>query len=302
MKNNNDLSQLHQQMMAQIDNEINAEMAENIAENQSETMQTQGLCGCDLESMKAAGLDTSKLAEIQQQLDADAEQEYIEMDQFMSQTSANSFADEALNPDANFLPEGATLLTPSWSKVYSDTLDNNPLVNSGDIDNQAVVSGGNCKNIWNWAKGGGWGCTGGRASNTQIATWAFWYKPNRSKFYSIRPRFEFNGFYIAKADDKWYNCKNAQVKVSAQTNVYQYNWKGLSSVDLVNINRNNVNLNKRLDDTRYTNYTALLGKDDWALVVCKVKLYVRAQGGGSYAKADFAAGANKVCVPHVIIS
>ena len=71
---------------------------------------------------------------------------------------------------------------------------------------------------------------------------------------------------------------------------------------MVNINSGNINLNKRLDDTRFTNYSTLLGRGDWAAIVCSVKLSVRAQGGGSYAKNDFSAGANKICVPYVVVS
>jgi len=175
-------------------------------------------------------------------------------------------------------------------------------VQSNDVSSQAVVGGGSCKNSWNWAKGSGYGCTGGVGSNTQIVTWGFWFRPTQSRFYSVKPKFVFNGYYIAKANDKWYNCKNTKVQVSMRTRVYQYNWKSLSSVDILNISSQNININKRLDDSRFTNYNALLGKNDWAYIQCSVKLYVRAQGSGSYAKNDFSVGANKVCVPYVIVS
>jgi hypothetical protein len=302
MKTPNELQALHQQLIKEIREETNAEMAENMAEMQAESIKAQGLGSCDLNSLDLAGLDTKKLEKLERQTTEADDEEFAEMDRIMAQQSEGSFNNDELDLESSFLPEGGSLLTPSWSEVFSDNLDQNELVQSNEIDSQAVVGGGSCKNSWNWARGSGWGCSGGTGSNTQIVKWGFWFYPTQSRFYSIKPRFLFNGYYIAKANDKWYNCKSTQLQVAMRTRVHQYNWKSLNSVNILNINSQHININKRLDDARFTNYNALLGKNDWAYIECSVKLYVKAQGSGSYAKNDFSTGANKVCVPYVIVT
>lgn len=302
MNKSNEIQTLHQQMIEQTRAETNAEMAQSAAQMQAESFKAQSLGTCDLKSLDLAGLDTKALAKLEQQTTEADDKEFAEMDELMSQQSASPMATDMVDLETSLLPKGSHILTPSWSESFSDTLAHNELVQSNEVDSQAVIGGGSCKNAWNWARGAGWGCSGGVGANTQIVKWGFWFKPTQSRFYSIKPRFVFNGFYIAKANDKWYNCKNTQLKVSMRTRVHQYNWKALSSVDILNINSQNININKRLDDARFTNYSTLLGKNDWAYIECSAKLYVRAQGAGSYAKNDFSAGANKVCVPYVIVS
>ena len=302
MNNLNDLQTLHQQMIEQSKEETNAEMAQSRAEMQEESFKAQSCGTCDVKSLEIAGLDTKALAKLEEEVSSADDKDFADIDDLMTQQSASPMARDIVDVDTSLLPEGTQLLTPSWSETFSDTLANNELVKSSDIDAQPVLGGGNCKNVWNWAKGAGWGCTGGVGANTQIVKWGFWFKPTQSRFYSIKPLFVFNGFYIAKANDKWYNCKHTRLQVAMRTRVYQYNWKPMSSTNILNINSQNININKRLDDARFTNYNALLGKNDWAYVEASVRLYVRAQGGGSYAKNDFSVGANKVCVPYVIVN
>ena len=302
MKNLNEIQELHQQMIEQSRANTNAEMAESRADMQAESFKAQSLGACDLKSLEIGGLDTKALTKLEQQTTEMDDKEFIAMDELMSQQSASEITAQDIDIETSLLPKGSHILTPSWSETFSDTLAHNELVKSNDIDSQAVIRGGSCKNVWNWARGSGWGCSGGVGSNTQIVKWGFWFKPTQSRFYSIKPRFNFNGYYIAKANDKWYNCKNTQLQVAMRTQVHQYNWKSLSSVNILNINSGNINVNKRLDDARFTNYNALLGKNDWTYIECSVKLRVRAQGAGSYAKIDFSTGANKVCVSYVIVT
>ena len=288
-----EIQDLHQQLIAELQIENDAEMAQSMVDIQDDSNDASCQTSCNESSLSALGLDIDKLSAMEQQTCADDEQAFDALDQLMTEQSHELLDASELDLDSGFLPEDAQLITPSWS---------GEIAQDNDLNAQAVIGGGTCKNLRTHATGSGWGCTGGRATRWRKATWVFWFRPSQSRFYAIKPRFVFRGYYIAKANDKWYNCKNSQVKISAQTNVFQYNWKGLRSVNMVNINKDNVNLNRRLDDTRYTNYSALLGKNDWVAVVCSVKLYVRAQGGGSAAKVDFSTGANKVCVPHIIVS
>ena len=244
MKSQTELHELNQQLIQQIKAAEQEEMAISQGEMHAQGLEAQNHCGCDNDSLMLAGLNTKGLLELEQKLAEKSQAEFNAMDARMSEDSAMPNIVAPLEVETGFLPDGAQLLTPSWSRAFSDKLENNDMALSNEIGTQAIVAGGNCKNVWNWAKGGGWGCTGGVEQNTQTVYWTFWFKPKVSRFYSIKPRFQFNGYYITKADDKWYNCKNTRLRISARTQAYQYNWKGLSSVDMVNINSGNINLNR----------------------------------------------------------
>ncbi|GLR70246.1 hypothetical protein [Agaribacter marinus] len=296
------LHELHKELIENIEAEQQQEIALSQQEIYQQGLEAQGHCACDNDSFDIAGINTKALSELESRISEQDTQAYLETDAIMAQESESVGVDNVPDIDTSLLPEGAQILTPSWSQVFSDSTPHDEMAQSTDISPQAIIGGGNCKNVWNWAKGGGGGCIGGVGRNTQTVYWTFWFKPKVSRFYSIKPRFQFNGYYIAKANDKWYNCKNTRVRVSARTQAHQYNWKHRDSVDLININSSNININKRLDDNRFTNYSTLLGKNDWTAIVCSVQLQVRAQGGGSYAKNDFSTGANKVCVPYVVVT
>ena len=302
MNNQANLHQMHKALIQDIESEQQQEIALSQQAINQQGLEAQGHCACDNDSFDLAGLNTKALSELEDKISAQDDQAFLETDAMMAQESQAFETSDMPDIDTSLLPEGAQILTPTWSKTFSDDMPHNEMAQSTDISQQAVIGGGNCKNVWNRAKGGGGGCIGGVGQNTQTVYWTFWFKPEANRFYSIKPRFQFNGYYIAKANDKWYNCKNTRVRVSARTQAHQYNWKHRDSADLVNISSGNININKRLDDTRFTNYSTLLGRGDWTAIVVSVQIAVRAQGGGSYAKNDFSTGHNKVCVPYVVVS
>ena len=201
------------------------------------------------------------------------------------------------------LPEGAQALRPSWVGAFSTHDDNDKLVASSAIKSQDILTGGGCKAYWNSASGGGWGCLGSGVG--EIQTWVdfgFWFLPAQNRFYSVMPHFLFRGFYIVQADDGFWDCKNANTRLSVWTNCYQYNWKGWNHVDVLNVGGDNINVNDRFDVDRYPYSAFLLGANDWVWIQCTIGLYARAQGGGSYTKNDFASGnANYLCVPECYV-
>jgi len=288
-----EIKALHQHLSDELDQQFEAEQALELAQSQAETALDEQQGFCQIGSLDAAGINTKALGKLEQELNMAADEDFADVDEMMRQASMSDT--QELDLDSGLVPEGSMVITPSAVELVSEEQE-------PSADAQLTIGGGRAKGAWNWARGAGGGCIGGRASNTQIVKWSFWFKPTQNRFYSIKPRFVFNGYYIAQANDKWFNCKNAQVRISAMTNVYQFNWKGWRSEDLININRSNVRQNRRLDDSRYTNYPALLGRNDWVKVVCYVKLYVRAQGGGSYAKTDFSTGSNRLMVPYIVVN
>jgi hypothetical protein len=304
MKLSNELSKLHEEMIQYITDENNREMACSIAEKRAEAKQAESNRSDEIKSFEALGVNISNLEslELEQSEISKGEIEIAEA-QMAELSEAPIVEDDGINIDASILPEGAFMLKPSWIGTFSDNDQNDGLIDASAIETQTTVTaGGGCKNLYNWASGAGGGCIGGVGKINSYVEFGFWFKPTISKFYSIRPLFQFRGYNIVKANDKWYNCKSAKVSVSAQTNCYQYNWKGWNKETVHSLSGSNINVNSRFDANRITYNSYLLAAGDWAYVRARVNLYAYAKGSGSYAKNDYSTGVgNRICVPYVIV-
>jgi hypothetical protein len=301
MEDNSRLHELHKRITREIAEERKQEIHALKASKQRrrELAEKQD----ERESLETAGLNFNALEKLERERAQQAEKELRDIKSQMEEQSQEVERDEfELDVGSGFLPEGAKQLTPVWIAGFSDDDGDSELAAASALAPQAVLTGGGCQNWWNWAKGGGWGCTDGTGSNQQWAEFGFWFRPSVSKFYSIIPYIQYRGFYIVRANDEWYNCKSAQVRISQWVNVHQYNWKGWKSENVLDVSSQNINVNKRFDDNRtmYTSY--LLGGGDWAFIRCTIGLYVRAQGDGSYAENNFSTGnANHLCVPYCYV-
>lgn len=300
MKLTNELSRLHEEMVQHIIEENNQEMAVSIAEKSAAAKAAEALPS-DRSAMEALGVNITKLDALDRE-ETEINNGALEMSiaKMNERSQEPIMIDNDLDIESALLPPNTFRLEPNWSDVFTDNDQQDGLIDASPVTTQAVVTGTGCKNLWNWASGSGWGCTGGVGSVTHYAEFGFWFKPPTTKFYSVQPLFKLRGYYIVKANDKWYDCKRAKVVISVQTNCYQYNWKGWNSTDVLSVNSQNINWNKRLDINKHTNSAYLLAGGDWAFIRARVKLHARAQGGGSYARNDFSTGvANYLCVPHV---
>lgn len=299
-----DLQERHERITREITEERQREMAQSIAAKRSDAKRAESRASRESKALASLGLDVANLEALDRELAAESDSELLEVEAQMDSLS-QARQQETLSPDVemSFLPEGAQLLTPSWVAAFSDDDVQDDKTSAAIIDAQTLLSGGSCKNYYNWAKGAGSGIAG--SGEGKIQSWidfGFWFRPEVSRFYSVRPLFRFRGYVIVRADDSWYNSKFARVTGSAWTNVHQYNWKGWNHVDVYNVGGGNININQRKDIDRYTYNSYLLGGGDWAYIRCTVGLWAYARGGGSYAKNDFSTGnANYLCVPHVYV-
>ncbi len=304
MENKNNLTELHNYITNQIIEERTREMAEAIAQKRTEAKVAEESYQEDIKAMEAAGIKVANLEalDVEHGANADVELKVIE-DKMIELSQEPSEATIGLDVEKAFLPQDALVLSPAWVADFSDDDAQDKLTGASSITPQTLLSGGGCKDKYVWAKGGGSGIAGTGVGKIQSwVDFGFWFKPSASRFYSIRPHFRFRGFYIVKANDTLYNSKFARVKVSAWTNVYQYNWKGWNHIDVLNVGDNNINRGKRFDAERNMHTSYLLGGGDWAYIRCTIGLYAYARGGGSYAKLDFATGAaNYLCVPYCYV-
>ncbi len=244
-----------------------------------------------IDLLKKSGVNVEPL-ELQERKDAEATEKWIAevtpalvMGGDEQSLVLQQLAEErSVSLEQSQLKGDTAILTPSALTV-------------SDSDNLTMdlIPNNTCWNAYAWARGAGWGCVGGRASKQVCVDWYYWFKPKTTKFYGIIPKIDYRGFYLVKANDKWYNCKYARVKIDIGVNVHQYNWKGWSSWNIHNVGDDNISVNRRFDTIRAVNYSALLNANDWALIRVRTCLDVYAKGSGSYAELNFSAGSNRIC-------
>jgi hypothetical protein len=151
--------------------------------------------------------------------------------------------------------------------------------------------------------GSGWGCGARVFIPPMEIDWWYWYIPEKNGYYSIEGFEPFNGYYIARAFDGFWDCKSVHLKITSSARVYQYdipfrNWQ----FPLFNIERDNINEYGRLDLAYPFSFAETVGADP--LYICVSQTFdVIANGDDSYGELNFEMGtANFISAPPLIIS
>ena len=154
-----------------------------------------------------------------------------------------------------------------------------------------------------YANGAGSGLFGtGAGSFTVYMDWWFTYRAPENRNYSHSVSVPFNGFYIVRADDGFWDSKEAHARIDLSAVGYQYNYKAVGTANVLDVRDDNINVNDRFDGWRNIYYSDLLGADQAYLRVT-ASLYVYARGGGSTAQLNFSDGsANYLGVPWVYVN
>jgi hypothetical protein len=151
------------------------------------------------------------------------------------------------------------------------------------------------------ARGTGTGCVGGSAWRRVCADWWYSFKPGKTKWYNVVPYVVYNGFYIVNAPEHYWNCRYAKAKIDIGVNVHQYDWKGWSWWNILNLEGSDISVFRRFDNNRRADYAALLRRDVLTWIRVRTCLYVYAKGSGSYAEFDFSTGSNRICAPWLYV-
>ena len=201
------------------------------------------------------------------------------------------------------MPAGVQVLTPAFSSLLSSTALQSQTAADGPASDWLYNNVEH--NPWAWAQGAGSGLFGTGVGETSVQV-DFWYYfvPTAARFYGINPYTIYRGFYIVKSDDSWYDSHYARAVVSSHVDVWQYNWKGMNSVNELDVGGDNININgQRFDTTRNHYYSALLGANDGTWILNRIRLWVYARGGSAYSKLDFGTGAgNYIRAPYLYVS
>ncbi len=135
-----------------------------------------------------------------------------------------------------------------------------------------------------------WGCPDLGPSqgpgHTQAVFW-FVFTPDRTAMWNLLALIDLYGFYILRANDEWWNCKDSWVSVEAIMDVYQYYWNGQKHFPLLHIDAGNINVAQLYDDAGQFDYQVGLRAGDLAFVRVITSIGVYAQGGGSYSEVNF---------------
>ncbi len=194
---------------------------------------------------------------------------------------------------------GGQLVVPSslgWFTPYYGTLhwSDGTVVwqgyNPGSID------------LWISCSGSGSGLFGtGACGGTLVMDWWFTYVAPTNRYYGHTIWVPYHGFYIIRADDGFWDSKDASARIDLSAVGYQYNYKGTSSTNVFAMGDDNIDVNDRFDGWRTMYYPDLLGADRAYLRVSS-SYYVYARGGGSVAQLNFSDGnANYMGMPWVYI-
>ncbi len=153
------------------------------------------------------------------------------------------------------------------------------------------------------AAGAGSGLFGGDSfAFTVYMDWWFTFTPPQTRNYSQYITIPFHGFYILTANDGWLDSKDAHARIDMSAVGYQYNYKATSSVNIFDLDRQNINVNARFDGSRSMLYSDLLAAPDPAFLRVTASFYVYARGGGSTAQLNFSSGAaNYVGIPSLYV-
>lgn len=181
-----------------------------------------------------------------------------------------------------------------WVTPYYGTLHGS--------DGRVLWQGYNPGNIdlSDYANGGGSGLFGtGAGSFTVYMDWWFTYVPTVNRNYSHTIWVPFHGFYILKADDGFWDSKEARARIDISAVGYQYNYKSTGSTNVFDMGSQNINVNDRIDGWKTMYYSSLFGADR-AYIRVTASFYVYARGGGSTAQLNFSTGAaNYIGLPWI---
>jgi hypothetical protein len=137
------------------------------------------------------------------------------------------------------------------------------------------------------------------------ASWFYAWQPPETGLYLLVFDMDYSGFYIARANDRWYNCKRATAIARVGANVHQGGWHAGVSQTILSIDRANVQQAGRLEG-----HAKLVSTESLASIQSADEVVIRvvfgvgtdAQGSGSYAEINFKDGeASYLSAPSVHI-
>ncbi len=147
--------------------------------------------------------------------------------------------------------------------------------------------------IGQWFKGSGSGCFGGIIYSPSTAVAVFSYVPPKTGILRIKAYPILRGFYIVRADDGCWDCKDAKVWASLGITTFQ-NGYYMSPNDtvLIDYDEGNIDLYGVFDECKPIEFSRIVLAQAPLIIQVDLTIGTSASGGGSYAEVNFKTGAN----------
>lgn len=153
MKYKNQLSELHESITREIVDMRNQEMAESIATKRKNAKEAEERYQIATKAIEAMGLKVASLDALDREITAQREKDLLTIQTQMEALSQEpKIITDSLEIEATFLPQDAYILKPAWVGTFSDDDAQDELTSSTtSITTQTLLTGGGCKNYYNWA-------------------------------------------------------------------------------------------------------------------------------------------------------
>jgi hypothetical protein len=193
-------------------------------------------------------------------------------------------------------PYGAIALAPEakWIEGIEGKVGNPWIV----PDNPETV------NMSQWSRGGGLGnCLGGPdyTEDGMVRYDVFFeFVPDRTATWELTAVVTYSGFWILRAHDGYFSCKNAGVLLRTDLDVYQYFWTGPERLVLVDKEHAHIEDEQFVDVTPFQWMTARLRAGDPVWIRARIEMVAYAAGAGSYAEINFWDGVANYIRPLIV--
>jgi hypothetical protein len=137
---------------------------------------------------------------------------------------------------------------------------------------------------------------------TAQSNFFFTFIPDTTGNWFTEAQVNLSGFYILRADDSLFTCKECKAKLEIDYQVYQYYWSGYNSISIIDRDEGNVNEYGLIDQNYALSAQVALKAGDWVFIMMTVKISAWANGGGSYSEINFSDGTQNFIEPFLAIA
>jgi hypothetical protein len=118
----------------------------------------------------------------------------------------------------------------------------------------------------------------------------FTFMPASTATYEMTAVLAFQGFYVLRCDDSWWNCRDSGVRLTVQMNVNQLTDSGWQDHALLDVEKDNTEEVTNYVRTHFLDYTTALTANVPVVVTVKGVVEAYAHGAGAYAELNFLDG------------
>ena len=147
---------------------------------------------------------------------------------------------------------------------------------------------GNRMHPWAYARGAG---SLGYSDDNDVTVYnTLWFAYWPTAYEVVRPRAWvcLHGYYGIYANDRWYNHREAKIRLDIGIDVRQNYSAGTRWINIKNRSDDNINENGRIDRCTTVEANPLtVGKNKWVIIPVTAKLRIETEGRGSWGKLSF---------------